>query len=369
MKASTKRGAHDSVNHRRFSEHFEPRPELVIPLSADNPSVLAGRSIFHKQVVAAKDSPRLLISGAQQRKIGGLITKGAWRGMPIYTLTLEERATCPTSCGHWLSCYGNGMPFARRHEHGVDLELRLADELLAMDREHPTGFVVRLHVLGDFYSVGYAGLWGGWLRRFRSLRLFGYTAHPPGSPIGLVIQKINGAFQDRCLIRFSGDAVGDGLPAARTIWRKPEAARVPEGIVCPAQTERTACCGTCGLCWATTAPIAFIAHGRVSLGRPAARRPVQPVQTGMLKEPMQAPLVGSEPHEPVRMPWAEILHWAKHNMPRVSDARGHSLRAINQERARLHLPLFKVDDRAMPYDLPGPREGDGMPGRKARVAA
>lgn len=47
----------------------------------------------------------------------------------------------------------------------------------------------------------------------------------------------------------------------------PEAPRVPEGLVCPAQMHATACCATCGLCWSPAArseTIVFIQHGRFS---------------------------------------------------------------------------------------------------------
>jgi hypothetical protein len=43
-----------------------------------------------------------------------------------------------------------------------------------------------------------------------------------------------------------------------------------DGIVCPAQTNRTECCGTCGLCWhenAVDKTIIFIEHGRRVRGK------------------------------------------------------------------------------------------------------
>lgn len=45
--------------------------------------------------------------GANNPKTGKRITKGLWAGMPIYTLTLEERASCPSYCHMWRDCYGN----------------------------------------------------------------------------------------------------------------------------------------------------------------------------------------------------------------------------------------------------------------------
>lgn len=42
---------------------------------------------------APADSPRLLVSGRNSRKIGDRIVKGAWAGFAVYTLTLEVKLT------------------------------------------------------------------------------------------------------------------------------------------------------------------------------------------------------------------------------------------------------------------------------------
>jgi hypothetical protein len=47
------------------------------------------------RVYAPDEIDRLLKDGHQSRKIGKIIAKGHRRGWPIFTLTLEERATCP----------------------------------------------------------------------------------------------------------------------------------------------------------------------------------------------------------------------------------------------------------------------------------
>lgn len=67
-----------------------PRVRLV----PTHPALVEGRTIFPSTVVAPADSPRLLVSGTNQRKIGRIVSKGRWKGFPLYTLTLEERATC-----------------------------------------------------------------------------------------------------------------------------------------------------------------------------------------------------------------------------------------------------------------------------------
>ena len=259
----------DKRNKSRFPAEVAPDPGSVSGLAPDHPAVVEGRSLFPGAVVESLASPRLLVSGVNQRKLGDRVVKGPWAGMPIFALTLEERASCPHSCYHWRTCFGNGMPRARRHRHGPDLEAGLERELGALEDQNPGGFVVRLHILGDFYSPDYVAAWGDWLERFPALRIFGYTAWPRDSAIGGAVAELTEHAWERCAIRFSAPAP---MPqGATTIWRKPKAAREPEGIVCPAQTGRTANCGTCGLCWHPNAreeTIVFIAHGRI--GRPSS---------------------------------------------------------------------------------------------------
>lgn len=258
---------------RRFAVVAPHADRGTAALRADHPAITEGRTVFTSTVVDAAESPRLLISGRNASKIGWKIIKGRWKGLPVYTLTLEERATCPRSCHEWQTCYGNSMHRARRHRHGREMELLLSAELAGLAGQHPKGFAVRLHVLGDFYSVRYASLWAVWLRWIPQLHVFGFTAHPEGAPIQQVVERLNGRFPDRCAIRFSrAEPSGQGWEAT-TIWNDPGGQWVKQGLVCPAQTGRTDCCGTCGLCWAkplALTPIVFIGHGRQKRGRAAS---------------------------------------------------------------------------------------------------
>jgi len=243
---------------RRFQTHFKTNSDAR-GLQPDNPAAREGRTIFPSTVVHPTDSRRILISGVNQRKIGGEVVKGRWRGMPIFCVTLEERATCPESCHHWLDCYGNNMHMARRHQHGAALEAALAAELADKQREHPAGFVVRLHILGDFYDEAYVMLWRRWMTQFPALRIFGYTARPFETVIGRLVDTMNADFGDRAYIRFSRTEAAAGVINAITI---PDADFTTDAIICPAQTGKSACCGTCGLCWSTDKTIAFLQHGR-----------------------------------------------------------------------------------------------------------
>jgi hypothetical protein len=248
----------------RFSIRHSHASKAEAGLRADHPALSEGRSIFVRSVVDADRAPRVLISGHNSPKIGKVVRKGPWRGFPVFTLTLEERATCPTDCELWAGCYGNAMPFARRHRPGPALLEALETELRGKARQHPGGFAVRLHVLGDFYSLDYVKAWLGWMDDLPALHVWGYTAHHYNSVIGRGLDAANYLWPERWNIRFSGSANASAERAVTTIWRQPEAAVVLEGIVCPMQRQQTTACVTCGLCWAPAAAskrIVFVGHG------------------------------------------------------------------------------------------------------------
>lgn len=233
---------------------IEPKGRGVV-LPVFHPAARGGRSIFPSRVYDPDEVARVLKSGHQSRKIGAFVAKGPRRGWPIYTLTLEERATCPRNCREWARCYGNNMQAAERIVAGADLEAALERELRQLAADHPGGFMVRLHVLGDFYSAGYVDLWQQMLAELPALHVFGFTAHLPGSELGSTLHEMAVEWGERFAIRFSGlDAthrgaitVGPGEPA-------------PRAILCPAQTGATDCCATCALCWQSTRSIAFRRH-------------------------------------------------------------------------------------------------------------
>ena len=239
-------------------------------LPYNHPAVIEGRTLFPSTVVQpmpanSDGTGGVLVSGHNNPKIGRRVEKGAWTTFPIYTLTLEERETCSRSCHHWRTCYGNNMHLARRHQWGQALEDVLDDELAMLQGEHPDGFVVRLHVLGDFYSEDYVRRWRGWLARFPALHCYGYTAWPPATPIGRAVRDLAVERWDRFAIRLSLPRRGHGHREAVAVWNwPPTVEELDDAILCPAQQHATETCGTCGLCWSTTRNIAFAVHGRRS---------------------------------------------------------------------------------------------------------
>lgn len=231
----------------------------VLPI--DHPAAMERRTLFPGSVFPVGNE-RLLKSGEHSEKIGGKITKGPWAGFPVFTLTLEERATCPFSCKHWGSCYGNNTPFARRWRHGEELEWRLEREIPAIELTAPTGFAVRLHNLGDFYSVAYVKLWRRLIKRHTALHIWGYTAHVNSNQdeIAYELAMMVREFWPRFAVRFSNAE----SRKCSTITIESPVSNPAGTIICPAQWtasgKKSESCSTCGLCWQTTKRIAFLQH-------------------------------------------------------------------------------------------------------------
>lgn len=220
--------------------------------------VVEGRTKFPTRVMRVDEMPTLLVSGHSNVKIGRDVRKGHLKGYWIYTLSLEERATCPTTCKHWQSCYGNNMPFAKRVNHRdekflASLEAEIAKLLRTRGRR---GILIRLHALGDFYSPAYVAFWDRMLRDNPALSIFGYTAWKSGTATGWAIKELVDAWGERAMIRFSDG----GYKTMSTVSIASKEACPPGAFVCPEQTGQTRCCATCGACWSTKKNVAFIAH-------------------------------------------------------------------------------------------------------------
>lgn len=165
------------------------------------------------------------------------------------------------------NCYGNAMPFARRHTPSPDLEPRLRSEIAALLREHRRGIAIRLHVLGDFFSEDYARFWVGLVRDLPRLHVWGYTAHPADSRLGRILADANRNLAGRWSFRFSVASDAPHAPSQSSVaW----AGEVPSGLLCPAQTGQTDACGTCALCWSRAMVerrIVFVGHGMRGRGK------------------------------------------------------------------------------------------------------
>lgn len=255
------------MSERRFTDKPDLAPWAVRGLDPSHPAMVENRTLFPSTVVDVTEdmADRLLVSGRNNRKLGETVEKGKFKGYAIYGLSLEERATCPTDCAVRDICYGNGMQMARRHRI-VDSDVffdKLCMEIAELSDEHE-GLLIRLHVLGDFPSVEYVAFWADVLSEYPNVAVYGYTSRSTvawgGDEIGDAIQSVKDQYADRFRIRWSSPVPRpDG---AMVIGNVPQTPRTEEGIVCPAQTDATACCATCALCWeAPKDTILFVKHG------------------------------------------------------------------------------------------------------------
>lgn len=254
VKLQRKAKKHGGSQRRFAGVQKNEDSDVKITLEPHDPRFRAGTTVFPTTVIPASKLGRLLKSGHNSRKIGKQVAKGRLRGAPIYTLTLEERATCPRSCKAWAVCYGNNMPFAHRIFDDGTLTKRLWGELASLQADNPNGFLIRLHVLGDFFSAEYVGFWRQALDEFAGLNIFGFTARHPPDPIGVALVELVRDQYERCRIRFSGLAMEED--GAVVIERREDAI----GVLCPAESNPEISCGSCGLCWHSNRTISFMRH-------------------------------------------------------------------------------------------------------------
>lgn len=251
---------------QKAAEVRDRRRFMSTPVPMGEPQVLADadaeRTIFPDRVFAPDGEELVLKDGCNNSKIGGDVLVGWLKGAYIATLTLEERATCPRSCLMWHGCYGNSMHFARRWSAGPELEGQIRDEV-AMACDKNDRVLIRLHVLGDFYSINYLQLWADLLDRHDNLFIFGFTAHLPDTKLGRGIAWLREQAPRRFMVRTSGQT---GKWGSFTLPFPTDKKQIGDAIVCPEQLDamsggkRGVHCGNCAACWSTDRPIAFVEH-------------------------------------------------------------------------------------------------------------
>ena len=65
----------------------------------------------------------------------------------------------------------------------------------------------------------------------------------------------------RFAVRFSGNFDRDAMTAlSGDDTRTENLIAKGQAFICPVQTDKTASCGTCGLCWSATKPVVFLTH-------------------------------------------------------------------------------------------------------------
>jgi hypothetical protein len=248
-----------------LEQHIKNKSEIVLDYwpRPDTIGAMKVSTIYQKSIKQGSKNG-LLKKGSSNKKLGFKITSKKWTGKRLYSLTLVERETCPTTCHHWDDCYGNNMPFAHRYKN-ANIDLLLEKEIESLMLKHKEGIVIRLHVLGDFYSVSYVEFWEEMLLRHPKLCLFGYTARK-GDNIAHAIWLLNKRFSDRCVIRHSGnfeagEPHGDSQEPFKEDWSyAAEESFTGASFDCPEQTGKLKDCASCGLCWTTKKTVRFISH-------------------------------------------------------------------------------------------------------------
>jgi hypothetical protein len=196
--------------------------------------------MYRKNLHDAGNYKYAVIKASTNIKLGNKVTKGHLKGARIFTLTLEERATCDSECEHWLDCYGNNMPFGHRFKANDALMVSIERDLDKLDAKGKP-YLVRLHILGDFFSVEYILFWRRQLAKREYLNVYGYTRNHPTKPLGYALQLVREQYGKRFAVRFS-NYPDDPFSA--------QSEHVSTGGVgCPVQMNRTNSCGTCTLCW------------------------------------------------------------------------------------------------------------------------
>ena len=244
------------------------------PVTKTQAAILSSRSVYWMNVKSVSDGmakTERAIKASTNAKLGKVVNVGRLKGARIFTLTLEERATCDNSCAHWKTCFGNNMPFATRYKMDDALLIQIESDLEFYNAKGKS-FLVRLHVLGDFPSVEYVAFWARMLCQFENLNVYGYTARLSGTLIGDAILSLR---SPRFMVRQSGQFDGSNMSALSF----DDARSLPmiddkRAIVCPTQIAKrgeyelaakgvetmTPNCGTCGLCWTTPKNIVFLTH-------------------------------------------------------------------------------------------------------------
>ena len=205
-------------------------------------------TIYKKNIFELENYQFKILKPSTNKKLGKKVLKGKYKDYKFFTLTHVERETCPKDCIHWSDCYGNNMPFAHRisHENQNLLQKRIFNELLNSTNQL---LLIRLHVLGDFFNVEYVKFWSIMLNTFKNIALYGYTANNINSKIELSrdiakeIIKLN--YSKHSHIRFSNDLTNSFSANSYDIVKPIKG----KSILCPVQENKTANCGTCGLCW------------------------------------------------------------------------------------------------------------------------
>ena len=224
-----------------------------------------------KRVTDGMGKTELVLKSSTHKKLKKKISIGKYKVFPMVSLTLEDRATCSTHCVFYDGCYGDNMPFAIRYKIDPSLLIQIEKDLVFYSNKYPLGFLVRLHVLGDFNSISYVKFWERMLIKFKALHIFGYTARHDNMPdklsrdIATHINRLRSTYGFRFAVRDSNNnshnftALYMDTPIAKNKLQNKEL------FVCPVQLNKVDDCADCCLGWTSLKAVGFINHRRKAL--------------------------------------------------------------------------------------------------------
>ena len=248
-----------------------PRPARRVPTYGSVAGGLHedGGTKFKNDLIELGQAP-ILALGAQNPKLGRVVSKGPHKGKPMRYVTLEEGKTCPSDCGLKSKCYGGNMPLAKR----ITWRGEKTGEGIAEAIRTSKPSMIRLHNLGDFPSISYARNVLAALKESGSAA-FGFTHWQPTTTLGYALRRWAadnwGTFAIRTsYLHGSREPIPD---ASAVIVEHPDQAKQHNAVVCPEQMGQTPSCAECGYCWHSRRPVAFVLHE--NLARLKTQPPVE----------------------------------------------------------------------------------------------
>lgn len=220
--------------------------------------VAASGGTRYPRTLVHHTTSKLLSRGEDNYKLGRRVTKGRHRGLSMVGVTLEEGTTCPQACTLRDRCYGGGMPHAKR----VRWQGEETGDAIAHAIHRAGDVMVRWHILGDVPSAQYVWSTLGAITASKRSALFGFTHHQPETMLGALIAHVAQEEWARFSVRTSYEH-GKRKPIplrSAVIIAHPDQAKEHNAIVCPEQQGKVKDCASCGYCWHTQRPVAFLLH-------------------------------------------------------------------------------------------------------------
>jgi len=235
--------------------------DKAMELNTNHKAIVNATTLYNASKFTIRDVSNYkhkVLKASTNIKLGKKVNKGKLKGMKMYTLTLIERETCTDECEHYTDCFGNNMHVAHRFEVNDAFMLRLESDIHATAVANPNGFLVRLHILGDFKSVEYTLFWERMMIHYPNLHVYGYSRNHIDSKYSHVrdiakeLIRLRSKYQNRWAVRFSNKLDQEYSANSRDITDK--------GITCLAQVKTDVSCSDCTLCWSSKKAIGFITH-------------------------------------------------------------------------------------------------------------